>query len=856
MLSRTLLALTALVLHTHAISIEDGSLKTNGAYNPIDVDTANPRLTWRLESSKRGDIQTSYQIQVSRDENFQATGLWDSGKIQSASTFANYDGESLSSRSSAFWRVKVWDVDDNPSDWSSQGQFEISLLNSDDWTASWITNKDFATGSTSLPVFAKEFEVDCDVSKARLYLLGLGLHVPLINGQTITDEVLQPGYSTVNTTLPYSSYDVTKFLENGDNVLGVELGKGIYDAERPLWGRYYKLIKAYQELRLIAQLEYQCVGDSRLTTITSDDTWKASLDGPYWEASWYGGEEYDARKEVPNWSSRNENGYWVYDLGVNIAGTFRFKMKDKAPQHLAGTRVTFWPDERSNLQQGTTGKPIFNAYTLSNSSSQTYSPKFLYHGFQYLGVNTTWEPSLDDLEGLVIRAANEANIKFSSSSDHFNNIHKIIDRSIQGNMHSVLTDCPHREKLGWLEQNHLVFEPVALGYDIQSYGYDHVRIMADAQAQDVPGLIPDIAPEYTVFGGGYRNDPNWGRAIINVPYQLYQYYGDINVLKTKHQHMVEYLDYLQRRAGGQPYLNDGGLGDWLAIDTKTPKGVASTFGYHQAALYLSKIETILGNDESARSYASLANSILGGFNSMWFNNTIPGSPHYCATTTQACNAFALDMGAVSDVNRGAVLSTLIESIESTPGLFTVGEIALPSLFRVLRAAKRDDILLRWMNSREVPSYGHMIENGATSLWEHWDADTTGGSLNHFMYGYGDLFLLQLSGVSQRNTSVAWNELVFDPIIQGDLSFASTSYTAPSGIVSAKWTLKERIFEYSITIPVGSRGWVYLPATSGIRESGKDLKAGENGIIELKRGCKRTLVMVGSGTYHFEATLSS
>jgi alpha-L-rhamnosidase len=295
-------------------------------------------------------------------------------------------------------------------------------------------------------------------------------------------------------------------------------------------------------------------------------------------------------------------------------------------------------------------------------------------------VNTTWEPSLDDLEGLVIRAANEANIKFSSSSDHFNNIHKIIDRSIQGNMHSVLTDCPHREKLGWLEQNHLVFEPVALGYDIQSYGYDHVRIMADAQAQDVPGLIPDIAPEYTVFGGGYRNDPNWGRAIINVPYQLYQYYGDINVLKTKHQHMVEYLDYLQRRAGGQPYLNDGGLGDWLAIDTKTPKGVASTFGYHQAALYLSKIETILGNDESARSYASLANSILGGFNSMWFNNTIPGSPHYCATTTQACNAFALDMGAVSDVNRGAVLSTLIESIESTPGLFTVGEIALPSRF--------------------------------------------------------------------------------------------------------------------------------------------------------------------------------
>lgn len=301
----------------------------------------------------------------------------------------------------------------------------------------------------------------------------------------------------------------------------------------------------------------------------------------------------------------------------------------------------------------------------------------MYHGFQFLGVNTTWEPSLDDMTGFVIRAANELVLNVTTSSDLLNNIHKMIDRSIQGNMHSVLTDCPHREKYGWLEQDHLVFEPLALGYDFQAYGDDLIRTMADAQAEDVPGLIPDIAPEYgSPMGGGYRNDPNWGRAIINVPYLLYWYYGDANVLKMKHQYMIEYIDYLQGRAGDQSYLNDGGLGDWLALDTTTPKGVASTFGYHQAAFYLAKIQRIFGNDESADLYEQLADDIVDGFNSVWFNET--GFPHYCETNTQACQAFALDMGAVPEEHKEAVLSNLVDLLEDNNGLITVGEIALPS----------------------------------------------------------------------------------------------------------------------------------------------------------------------------------
>ena len=315
---------------------------------------------------------------------------------------------------------------------------------------------------------------------------------------------------------------------------------------------------------------------------------------------------------------------------------------------------------------------------MSSAETQIYSPKWLYHGFQFLGVNTTWEPSLDDMVGYVIRAENEPVLSFSTSDQLFNDIHRIIDRSIKGNMHSVLTDCPHREKFGWLEQDHLVFEPVALSYDIQAYGDDLVRTIADAQAEDVPGLIPDIAPEFgKPMGGGYRNDPNWGVAIIKVPYLLYHYYGDINVLRMRHRFMREYLDYLQRRANGNPWLDDGGLGDWLGLDKTTPKGSTSTFGYHQAAYYLSKVEAILGNDVEAATYAKLAQNIREGFHSKWFNET--GGPHYCANS-QACNAMALDIGAVPERYEKAVLNEIIKSLEEGGWHMTVGEIALPSKF--------------------------------------------------------------------------------------------------------------------------------------------------------------------------------
>ena len=304
MLLRSLLSLASLLAQAHGLSVEKGSPRANGAVNPVAVDTATPRLSWRLTSSSRGDSQIAYQVQAaSAKSHFAAPDLWDSQRIASNDSFVTYSGKSLESRSTVFWRVKVWDSGNQPSDWSDVSSFEISLLDNSDWTASWIANTDFKTGNNSLPVFAKDFDVSCDVSKARLYLLGLGLHAPELNGQKIGDSELEQGYTTVNKTLLYSTYDVTSQLSKGANVLGVALGKGTYDSEIPLLARYAKFkLTTPAQLKLIAQLEYSCVsGESG--AVYSDDSWVTSVDGPYIEAAWFGGEEYDARKELPGWST-------------------------------------------------------------------------------------------------------------------------------------------------------------------------------------------------------------------------------------------------------------------------------------------------------------------------------------------------------------------------------------------------------------------------------------------------------------------------------------------------------------------------------------------------------------------------
>ncbi|KAI8272201.1 hypothetical protein K4K56_002551, partial [Colletotrichum sp. SAR 10_98] len=586
----------ALVAVVSAISIEPESLRTEGVTAPLGIHAINPLLSWRLQSDRRGDNQTSYQLQAaSTSDGFDAPDLWDTGKLSNTQAFASWNGSTLSSRDQVYWRVRAWDADDVASSWSEPSITELGLLEESDWTAQWIENNEFATAVNALPLFANEFKVSCTATKARLYITGLGVFYAELNGKSVSDEVLGPGYSTINRTVLYRAYDVTDLLTEGDNVIGVSIGKGIYNSDKPLLNRYRKFTTSTKPPILKSQLEYTCDGVSN--SVVSDGTWITTTDGPLLEAAWYGGEEYDARKTIPNWSSSQ------------------------------GDRSDWKP---ANISTG----PIGGAGKLYSSTA----------------------PQLKVTETITPKS---------------------------------------------------ITQLLARRFDLQAYGYNLMHTIADAQAQygaNSEGLIPTTAPEYDVFPDKFRDDPNWGSAIIRVAMHLYRYYGDTRVPSE-----VAYMDYLGRRATDS-VIKGVGLSDWGAGDGKTPTvpiGLTNTFGYHQAATAMKQIALWLSNSEEAQKWEDLASSIAEALHNKWFIDDTNGttSQAYYSGNIQASNALALDLGVVPEEYQNLVFESLLTSIETTSFYPTGGEIALTSLLRVLEGRGRSDVIFKMLTAPGLTSSG-------------------------------------------------------------------------------------------------------------------------------------------------------
>jgi alpha-L-rhamnosidase len=707
-----------------------------------------------------------------------------------------------------------------------------------------------------LPLFAKQFAVGKPVARARLYITGLGVYAATINGRATTNAVLEPGNTTYDKHVDYATADVTDLVRRGANAIGVRVGTGIYDT-LTYNSRYLKFAARIGPPKLLAQLEIT-YADGSTQTIASNPSWRTTL-GPTTFSNWYGGEDYDARRvpvgfdrpgtDLSAWAaataatapggaltarsgpavepgstirakaiSQPSAGLYVFDFGVNIAGWQQLNVRGPA-----GAKITMRPAELvhpdGTVDPGQTGYPIYDDYTLRGDRVESWHPDFIYHGFRYIQVEgLPTAPTKDTLTATVLRAVNDSAGSFTSSNELINGIHRIIDRATQSNMFSVLTDCPTREKLGWLEEDHLVFAAVARNYDVAAYGYDLVQAMADAQLPS--GLVPDIAPEYTVFDGGFRDDPNWGSSMVLVPWNLYRAYGDANLLTTYYPNMRGYVDYLSSLAKGN--LLDYGLGDWATINATTPAGVTASYGYYKCADTLSRIAAVLDNAADATKYGQLTQAIGSAFHTKYFD----AGNHTYATGSQASDALALDMGVVPAAEREAVLGHLVANLQANGYHLNIGEIGLPALFDVLTAAGRHDVIYLIATQSTAPSYGAMLARGATSLTEFWDGT---GSQNHFMLGAIDKwFTSALTGIGQADDDAGFAELVIAPAIVGDLTNVCGRYETPRGPVTTEWRRTGNDVVLDVGIPVG--------ATALIRLAGQpDQRA-------------------GSGTHRFRATL--
>ncbi len=900
---------------------------------PLDIDSPHPRLSWEMVSPTRGQKQTAYEILVASSPDVLKTDkgdLWDSGKVASDATAQiAYAGQPLASREPCFWKVRIWDRDGNPSPFSEPATWTMGLLNPSDWHGRWIADgaespTPAATSVTAppagagsqasdggpaastdqkpLPIFRKEFSVLKPLTRATIYICGLGQFELHLNGAQVGEDILSPGWTDYRKTCLYVTYDITSQLRQGPNALGVMLGNGMYNVPGSKT-RYTKFTGSFGQPKLIAQLHLD-YADGSSEVIATDDSWKTSA-GPITFSSIYGGEDIDARLEQRDWdkpgfddaawsaaaivdgpggalagSSRSAPAIrvaqvlrhisimrplptvWVYDFGQNCAQIPKITL-----QGAAGAVVKLTPGEILNangtVNQAITHNQVFYTYTLSGGDvPETWSPRFSYFGSRYLQVEGAYPaqktplnlPIALDLTGQFITSSSPEIGHFSCSNDLFNKTNDLVRWSMRNNMMSVLTDCPTREKLGWLEQDHLVGPSMLYNFDIARLQTKITGDISDSQRDN--GMVPTTAPELTVFPGNFRDSPEWGAAAILIPWQMYQWFGDRQILADRYQTMKRYADFMGTKA--TPGIVNYGLGDWYDLGPKrpgqaqlTPVALTATAFYYRDLTIMSQAAKLLGHADDADHYQQIAASVRDAFNQKFYDP----AKHSYATGSQTSLAIPLVMGIAPAGDAKAIGDALVAGIRANNNALTAGDIGYRYLLRALADGGHSDVIFD-MNSRsDRPGYGMQLAKGATSLTEAWDAGT-GASMDHFMLGHiMEWFYSDLAGIQLDPSAPGFKAIVIHPNVVGDITWAKADYHSIHGKISSSWKVADGKFSLEITIPANTTATIVLPTgnAKAVTESGSPASSADGvKLIDSADGASR--FSVGSGNYHFESPL--
>ncbi len=843
--------------------------------------------------------------------------VWDTKKEdKSSSTHIRYAGKALQANKTYYWKVMVWDNKNNISHWSKTAVWQMGLLSKKDWkNARWITYSTLPDSlrivpgeegkgkkkrpplNDVLPLVRKQFVVKKTLEKATVFISGLGQFEMHLNGVKVGDQFLDPTWTEYKKEAMYVTFDVTKQLKPGENAIGVMLGNGFYFITRDR--RYRKLTNAYGFPKMICRLvlEYK---DGSTENIVSDASWKTHK-GPITYTSIYGGEDYNANLEQTGWDKAPFNDKnWkpvqitdgppelhsqmsghvkveetftgkkitkindsviVYDLGQNASGIPEITVKGNK-----GDTVRIVPAELLNedgtANQRATGSPHYDDYILKGGAAETWHPRFTYYGFRYLQIEKAALPSASNLhhlptilavKGLHIRNDAKTVGTFECSNELFNRTFTLINWAIKSNLMNVLTDCPHREKLGWLEQAHLMSNSIQYNYDVHNYFRKTVHDMMAAQTPQ--GLIPEIAPEYVVFNFGngmFRDSPEWGSAGILLPWYLYRWYGDSEILKESYPMMQKYIAYLKTKA--KDNILSQGLGDWYdlgpnhpGVSQLTPMGITGTAIYYYDLNVISKIATLFGKENEASDYDKLAAEVRKSFNEKFFNKE---TKEY-GSGSQTANAMAVYMKLVEPQYKEAVVQNIVKDIRQHNNSLTSGDVGYRYLLKVLDDEGRSYVIYEMNNRKDVPGYGYQLAKGATSLTESWQA-LSSVSNNHLMLGHlMEWFYAGLAGIRQSDNSVAFKNIIIRPEPVGDITSVKATYQSVYGLIASNWEKVNHEFKLKVSIPANTSATIYLPAdSSSVIEEGNSSIHDRDDVKLAGYEKGKALVKIGSGAYTF------
>lgn len=827
----------------------------------------------------RGVKQSAWRIVVARSAVAAAAGhgdVWDSGKVTGGKMRAQPKRDlPFASQTPYWWALMLWDGTGRPSAWSASERFVTGVLGG--WQAKWIAAEPGrpvqiaqsrkpadVPGPKPMPVFRRDFALDRPVAHAVLSICGLGQHAVSVNGREAHASLLDPGWTDYRKTVLYSTYDVTSLLAPGANAIGVMLGNGMYTVEQAA-GRYKKFVGTFGQPRLIAQLAIAYADGSR-ALVTSDGEW-TTRSGPILFSSIYGGEDHDARLEIAGWDragaaregwapvllvdgpdgklkaqgippmtvdtvyptvaiTEPRPGVFVYDFGKNCAS--RPVLVARGP---AGTTIRLSPSEVLGADGmiaprsigARPGLPVYYSYTLAGRGDETWRPRFLYCGSRYLQVEGAvpadrarpGEAAIVSLASEFVHTDLPKAGTFASSQALLVQTHGLIRQAVLSNSASVFTDCPHREKLGWLEQDQLNAETVLYVEDAASLYEKTIADIVDAQLPS--GQVPEIAPEYVQFLGEderFRDSPEWGGALVIAAWKTYKFYGDPRILETGYPAMVRYADHIEsmRTAAG---LVNYGLGDWLDLAPRTGSGghgsltsmgVTATATYYQMLACLVDIARRLDHPTDAAGFARRAASVKAAFNAAYFH---AGKGSY-DTGSQTANAMPLALGMVPAGQEGRVVEALAADIHARGDHVSAGDIGFHYVVRALAEHGRADVLHAMLSRTDAPSYGAQIAAGATALTENWDP-SRGGSQNHFMLGHALGWLYGgLGGVKLDFWRTGKPPITIAPQCVAGLAGVAVTYNSVLGPIRSAWSREGAGVRFEIDIPAGTNASLALP----------------------------------------------
>lgn len=923
-------------LFANVTDLKPINLRTEYKVNPV-IDSSKPRFSWELTSNVRSQYQTGFQILVASSAELLSAGkgdIWNSEKVMSSATNQiEYSGIPLKPRMVCYWKVRSWDKSGQVSLWSSTATFEIGLLSKADWKADWIGNDLNSLGKGAeyhlppAPFFRKEANVKTGIKKARLYVTSLGLYEFEINGKRIGKDYFTPGWTDYNKRVYYQSYDVSSNIKAGKNAFGAIIADGWFAG----YLGYALLVKNpvvrnfYGDVPLLkAQIEIEYT-NGQIEIIATDQSWKTNH-GPILEADILNGETYNANLEFGNWSKSGYNdaswknstiyqdkperkievypgnpiqvfqelkaktvsprsgGKYVFDLGQNFAGVVRLKVKgNKGDTISLKYGEVLFPDGEIMTENLRKARAMDTYILKGNPAGETWTPRFTYHGFQYVevsGFRST--PSLDAITGIVLTSATPEVGSFETDNKVINQLYKNIVWTQRSNYFEVPTDCPQRdERMGWTGDAQAYIQSATYNTDISAFFTKWLVDLNDAQREDF--TYPLYAPAPSLR----RTDtysPGWSEAGIICPYTIYKSYGDTRVINQFWPNMVAYLKFMEEKSGGEYIYKEasfedispkGGFGDWLSVGKKTPPDMLATMYYGYVASMMSEMAKAIGKNEESAHFDAVFQKVKQAFLNHYTDangkfkanaSAYGGGKGYVDGSmdfeghTQTAYANAIYMNLLAPDHQQKAGEWMVELIKANDNKLTTGFLGVKPLLPSLSSTGNTDEAYKLLLSTEYPSWGFEVVNGANTIWERWNSYIKGkgfennagmNSFNHYAFGSVNEWLF-CNAAGINNDGLAYDKIIIRPeIAKEGIGLVKAKYHAINGEIESSWKKEGNKVILNVKIPANAKANVFVPTIKpeSVLENNNSLKSN----LDIKIIGYKDMYLnleIGSGSYEF------